>query len=122
MPDDYEVGYGKPPKHTRFRKGRSGNPSGGRKPRQTLGQLFDHALHETVVVTEHGQRRKMTKLQLVISQMINKAAGGDPKSLRLFLDVIGRFPPEAPSVRLDRDDQEFLNQIIEEAKRLDDEC
>ena len=25
---DYEVGYGKPPRHTRFTKGRSGNPRG----------------------------------------------------------------------------------------------
>jgi hypothetical protein len=28
MPGDYEVGYGKPPKHSRFRKGQSGNPKG----------------------------------------------------------------------------------------------
>jgi hypothetical protein len=28
-PRPYEVGYGKPPVHTRFRKGVSGNPRGG---------------------------------------------------------------------------------------------
>lgn len=30
MSDDYEVGYGRPPKHGQFQKGKSGNPSGRR--------------------------------------------------------------------------------------------
>lgn len=122
MPDDYEVGYGKPPVHTRFKKGQSGNPSGARRPRQSPGQLFDQLLQETVVVTEQGQRRRMTKLQLVMSQLINKAAGGDPKSLKIFLDVMGRYPPEAPTVRLDRDDEKFLQEFLAAAKQLDEEC
>jgi len=29
--EGYEIGYGNPPKHTRFRPGRSGNPAGRRK-------------------------------------------------------------------------------------------
>lgn len=29
-PPSYEVGYGKPPAHSRFRKGQSGNPRGAR--------------------------------------------------------------------------------------------
>ena len=122
MADDYEVGYGKPPIHTRFKKGQSGNPSGGRRPRPLPGQLFHQLLQETVVVTEQGQRRRMTKLQLVMSQLINKAAGGDPKSLRIFLDVLGRFPPETPVMRLDRDDEKFLQDFLAAAKQLDDEC
>ena len=38
--DDYEVGYGKPPKNTQFRKGVSGNPRG--RPKKSLD--FDHEL------------------------------------------------------------------------------
>ena len=29
--EDYQVGYRKPPLHSRFQKGRSGNPAGGRR-------------------------------------------------------------------------------------------
>ena len=39
-PDDYEVGYGKPPKNTQFRKGVSGNPRG--RPKKAPD--FDHVL------------------------------------------------------------------------------
>ncbi len=33
---DYEVGYGKPPRHTRFQPGRSGNPRGRPKDTKNL--------------------------------------------------------------------------------------
>jgi Family of unknown function (DUF5681) len=74
-----------------------------------------------VTVTENGRRRTMTKLELVLSQLINKAAGGNEKNFKLFMDMMTRFPPEAMTMRLDRDDQEFLNEFLAAAKQLDDE-
>ncbi len=45
MPRDYEIGYGKPPKHTRFKKGQCGNPKGRPKgARNRLGTQFLEAL------------------------------------------------------------------------------
>ncbi len=41
----YEVGYRKPPRHTQFQKGQSGNP-GGRPRRSLAGRLEELALHE----------------------------------------------------------------------------
>ena len=119
--DDYEVGYGKPPRHSRFQKGRSGNPAGKKNPRQSPGQIWQRLLQETVTVSENGRKRTMTKLELVFSQMINKAAAGNDKHVKLFLEVTSRFPPEAITTRLDRDDEEFLAAFLAEAKRLDDE-
>jgi hypothetical protein len=37
---DYEVGYGRPPVHTRFPAGKSGNPAGGRKRRPAPQEVF----------------------------------------------------------------------------------
>jgi len=121
MDDDYEVGYGRPPKHTRFQKGRSGNPAGKKRPQEGPGQIFHRLLRENVTVTENGRKRTMAKLEVVLSQIINKAASGNEKNFKLFMEMMTRFPPEAVTMRLDRDDQEFLNQVVAAAKRLDDE-
>ena len=64
---DYDVGYRKPPQHTRFTKGQSGNPRGRRQKN----------LNETVIVSENGGRRKVTKRQAIITQLVNRSATDD---------------------------------------------
>ena len=56
---DYQVGPGRPPLHTRFKKGESGNPSG--RSTKSLPALLAAALNETVVMTIDGRRRTITK-------------------------------------------------------------
>jgi len=56
---DYKVGYKKPPLHTRFRKGQSGNPRGRPRGSKNFSTLLADALNEPVVVTEDGRRRKI---------------------------------------------------------------
>ena len=55
---DYEVGRGKPPVHSRFKKGQSGNPRGPRP--KNLPALLVEALNEPMVVTIDGERREIT--------------------------------------------------------------
>ena len=75
MPDsesDYKVGPGKPPLHTRFKKGQSGNPGG--RSTKSLPALLADALNERVFVTIDGRRRKITKREAIVTQMVNKSA------------------------------------------------
>ena len=83
----HEVGYGKPPKHTRFRKGVSGNPKGRPKGKRNFATVLAKTLEEKVVINENGVRKTVTKLEAAIKQLVNKAASGDLAALRQFTTV-----------------------------------
>src|ERR1700757_4193255 len=68
---DYEIGYRKPPLGRPFQKGQSGNPRGPR--RKTLAALLIAALNEPVYTTLDGHRRKITKREAIVTQMVNKS-------------------------------------------------
>jgi len=57
---DYDIGYGKPPLHSQFGKGHSGNPRGRSKGSRNLSTLLDGALNERVIVSENGKRKRIT--------------------------------------------------------------
>jgi Family of unknown function (DUF5681) len=87
-----EVGYGKPPKATRFEKGKSGNPRG--RPRQNPGiaELFRKVSKQVVQANGPNGRRRMTKLEASITQLMNKATAGDLKAMKVLLQMATRFP------------------------------
>jgi hypothetical protein len=82
---DDEVGFGKPRKHTQFRKGRSGNPKGRPCGSRNASTLLDEALKERVIVSENGRRRAVTKLEAILKQLVNRAAQGDHRATHLLL-------------------------------------
>jgi hypothetical protein len=88
---DYEVGFGKPPKHTQFQKGHSGNPKGRARGSRNASTLLDEALSERIIVAENGRRRKVTKFEVVLTQLVNKAAQGEHRSTRLLLEWTERL-------------------------------
>ncbi|HXQ11315.1 MAG TPA: DUF5681 domain-containing protein [Caulobacteraceae bacterium] len=85
--EDYKVGYAKPPLHSRFQKGQSGNPAGRKKGVRSLNQAVHDALNKKVTVTENGRRRRITKLDAALTLAFNKAAQGEPKSIKLMCDL-----------------------------------
>jgi hypothetical protein len=82
---NYQVGYAKPPRKTRFEKGKSGNPAGRVKGSKNVSKLLLQALGEPVVVTENGERKRITKGEAMIKQLVNKGASGDARSIQLLL-------------------------------------
>ena len=85
---DYEVGYGKPPRHTRFGKGQSGNPRGRPPGAKSFTTLLDEALNERVLVAENGGRRKVSKRQAIVTQLVNRAATANFRALTILLDFV----------------------------------
>ena len=85
---DYEVGYGKPPRHTRFAKGQSGNPRGRPPGTKSFTTLLDEALNERVLVAENGGRRKVSKRQAIVTQLVNRAATANFPALKILLDFV----------------------------------
>jgi len=84
---DYEVGYGKPPRHTRFKRGQCGNPKGRPPETKNLSSLLDQELNQRVVVAEDGKRKAITKWRAFIKQLVDRATAGDLRAGKLILDL-----------------------------------
>jgi len=97
--NDYEVGYGKPPVATRFKKGQSGNPDGKRKKiAQQLdpGKSLQSIDNEEINVNIDGRRKRMLKSEIQFRQLFTKAIRGNLTSARLVAKMAGQyFGPEA---------------------------
>ena len=92
MPDDekpdYKVGYKKPPLHTRFQKGQSGNPRGRPRGSKNFSTLLTEALNEPVVVTEDGRRRTISQRELGLKQLANKFAMAEAQATKMLLGLM----------------------------------
>ena len=118
---EYAANYRKPPLHTRFKKGQSGNPRG--RPRKTLPALLLAALNEPVFATIDGKRRKITKREAIVTRMVNNAAGTDLRATKMLIDMMkdierkaGVVAPPEPR-QLAPADKEVINSFIARMRR-----
>ena len=87
--DDYDVGFGKPPKQYQFKKGVCPNPAGrGKKRRSDIGERTREALSETVLIDRRGRSIRMSKLEAFIQQTVLSAAKGDINNAALILHFL----------------------------------
>jgi hypothetical protein len=108
---NYDVGFERPPRHTQFRKGTSGNPKGRPKASRNRASLLEDVLLEKVTINENGARRQITKGEAVLKQLVNKAATGDSRSAHMILDEIRAIDARLPAAH-DEDDQEEGAQML----------
>ena len=84
----YEIGYGKPPKHTRFKPGQSGHPSGRPRGQRNFRTAVREALKEKITIREGDRTRTVSKMDGIIQVTFNKALKGDPRGLVAFLQLV----------------------------------
>jgi hypothetical protein len=77
------VGYGRPPRHSRFRKGHSGNPSGRPKHRKTLVQELLEELAATVTIDDNGRAAQVPRQTAIARAVVAKAMAGDLRAASL---------------------------------------
>ena len=116
QPDDpgeketYEVGYGKPPRATRFQAGRSGNPKGRPKGsrRKRPGDVAIEQLKALVLEEAYRPMQirdgetwvEMSTVQAVLRAVSLKAMKGDQRAQRLILDTVGGIETELRRERI----------------------
>jgi hypothetical protein len=118
-PDDesaFAVGYGKPPRHSRFEPGQSGNPRGRLPGSKNLSSLLKKALDEPVIVVENNRRRRIAKREAIVKQFVNQSAKGDLKATQLLLSILrdleGRAEPgSADADKITEADQQIIARI-----------
>ncbi len=123
---DYEVGYKKPPKHTRFQPGRSGNPRGRPKGTKNLKTDLMEELGERIVVREGDRPQKVSKQRALLKSVVNRAIQGDARATAIALSTMMRLLDTgegAPDVEDDLFDDELaiLRAFEERARRLRDD-
>jgi hypothetical protein len=91
-PPDYAVGFKKPPLHSRFQKGRSGNPEGGRRHRRDrtkrLRELLEEELDRRPATARGRVRRPATSREAIVTALVEKSAAGDLRAVKLLLDLM----------------------------------
>src|SRR6201997_1585410 len=112
---EYAANYRKPPVHTRFKKGQSGNPRG--RPAKNLPGLLAAALNEKVTVTENGRRRQVTKREAVIAQLVNKSAAAELRTTKMLIDMLRDIEKSADSAPAEKNpfsptDKEVVQQLV----------
>ena len=85
---DYEIGYGKPPKHSQFKKGVCANPRGRPRRRDTqIGEVVRGFLNGKAPYREKGRTKKTSRLELAIKRHVTAALNGDVGSAAMLLKM-----------------------------------
>ena len=101
MPDDYKVGYKKPPPQTRFRKGRSGNPKGRPKATKNLKTDLMEELRERILLREGTTQKRVSKQRALVKSLTAKAIKGDTRAASAILGMIYRLLEDETSAQED---------------------
>jgi hypothetical protein len=109
------IGYKSPPEHTRFKKGRSGNPSG--RPKRAAGhkQTVARILQEPVTTrTKDGRKKRLTTQEAILLRLKQKALDGDVRAI----DRLNTFARELEAIEEAKAYNARRNELEAEDKEM----
>jgi hypothetical protein len=126
--DDEKVGYCRPPKRHQYRKGQSGNPAGRKKGSKNFETIIQDEMNRAVTVNDGGERRTISRLQLIVRVLSDQAAQGKIAAcrelMRLALPVlqasaeVGSTPGGGDSLEIP---DEFFAEMLQALTRGQDQ-
>jgi hypothetical protein len=95
---DYEIGHGRPPKASQWKKGKSPNPGGQSSPRPTgILEMIDNLLLTPVKITRDGEPKRVTTLEAILEQLWSKGIAGDSRARAVYIRCQELAPQVADS-------------------------
>jgi hypothetical protein len=122
-PNDHRVGYKRPPLHSRFPPGKSGNPKGKQKQQRNLATDLREELGELIDVREGGRSRKVTKQRALLKTLVARALQGDAKAATAVISLCAKAlisdDHQAAESEQNQADQDIIDSFVRrEVERL----
>ena len=110
-----KVGYKRPPVHTRFQKGQSGNPRGRQKGVRNFASDAKKVLELPVTLNDMGKSKRVSTQEALFMRMREKALKGDARALDRLLGIASTHNNCDPGDRSGEKDLSAEDQAIFEA-------
>ena len=112
---DHKVGFGRPPLHTRFKAGESGNPKGRPKRSRSLKEDLARELRQRVPGKDG--RKLITQQRAIVRALVAKAVKGDLRAANAVVALCARMMPvsgpETEPHELSAPDQRVLEDYVD---------
>jgi hypothetical protein len=119
--EDDEVGYGRPPRHTQFRKGRSGNPRGRPRGSKNLSTIVKRELNLPIQIKEDGKPRTIRRNEAIVKGMVADALQGKDRPRERLLGYAERFEQAeeqaSEATDITQKDRDILQRYVERQLR-----
>ena len=120
---NYEVGYGKPPEGSKFKRGKpSPNPAGRPRGSRSIGAVVERTLGRDVDMVVNGRRKRVPATEAILLNFLKRALGNDHKAGLDLIRLGQLFEPAGQSGHADQPDQQTAADKEEVRRYVDAIC